>query len=66
MRLAQCGLLLASVWFLAFFRWRPSLGGLKTADSDYAKAKRDRLIALLLGLPASFIQILIVIARMVL
>jgi len=46
--------------------WQISFGGLKTADADYAKTKRDRLIALLLWLPASFIQILIIIARVLL
>ena len=82
MRLAQCGafvglglifgiLSLAAIACifiipLLLIYWQISFGGLKTADSDYAKTKRDRLIALLLWLPASFIQILIVIARIVL
>src|SRR6185437_2829828 len=51
---------------VALIYWQISFGGLKTADSDFAKTKRDRLIALLLWLPASFIQILILIARIVL
>jgi hypothetical protein len=51
---------------LSLIYWQISFGGLKTADADFAKTKRDRLIALLLWLPASFIQILIIIARVVL
>ena len=51
---------------LSLIYWQISFGGLKTADSDFAKTKRDRLIALLLWLPASLIQILITIARILL
>jgi hypothetical protein len=51
---------------LSLIYWQISFGGLKTADSDYAKTKRDRLIALLLWLPASFIEILILVARVLL
>ena len=51
---------------VALIYWQISFGGLKTADADFAKTRRDRLIALLLWLPASFIQILIIIAQMVL
>ena len=45
--------------------WQISYAGLKTADVDFAKTKRDRLIALLLWLPASFIQGLIILARLI-
>jgi len=46
--------------------WQIQFGGLKTGDPDFAKTKRDRVIALLLWLGASVIQILILIARVVL
>ena len=46
--------------------WQIQFGGLKTGDFDFAKTKRDRVIALLLWLGASVIQILILIARVVL
>jgi hypothetical protein len=37
--------------------WQIRYGRLKTADLDYKKAKRDRLIALVLWLPAALIQV---------
>ena len=51
---------------LSLIYWQISYGRLKTADVDYAKTKRDRVIALLLWLPASAIEILIIAARIVL
>ena len=45
--------------------WQISFGGLKTADPDYAKTRRDRIIALLLWLGASFVEALIIVARIV-
>ena len=51
---------------LSLIYWQISYGQLKTADADYAKTKRDRVIALLLWLPASAIEILIIVARIVL
>ena len=48
---------------LSLIYWQITFGGLKTADADYAKTRRDRLIALLLWLPASFIEILILVTR---
>ena len=38
--------------------WQIKYGSLKTADPDYLKAKRDRLIALLLWLPAGLLKLL--------
>ena len=43
--------------------WQITFGGLKTADADFAKTKRDRLIALLLWLGACIIQVLIIVAQ---
>jgi hypothetical protein len=48
---------------VALVIWQVQYGRLKTADSDYAKTKRDRLIALLLWLPASVVELLILVAR---
>lgn len=50
---------------LSLIYWQINYSGLKTADPDFAKAKRDRLIALLLWLGACMIQVLIIIARLV-
>lgn len=50
----------------ALISWQIKYGALKTADVDFAKTKRDRLIALLLWLGASIIQIVIILARIVL
>lgn len=38
--------------------WQVKYGSLKTDDPDYQKAKRDRLIALLLWLPAGLLKLL--------
>jgi hypothetical protein len=46
--------------------WQITFAGLQTADADYANTKRDRLIALLLWAPASIIQCLIILARIIL
>jgi hypothetical protein len=50
---------------LSLIYWQIKYSRLKTADADYAKTKRDRLVALLLWLGASFVEILIIIARFV-
>jgi hypothetical protein len=48
---------------LSLIYWQVKYGGLKTADADFAKTKRDRMIALLLWLPASAIELLLIVAR---
>lgn len=50
---------------ISLIYWQISFGRLKTADLDYAKTKRNRVIALLLWLGASFIQGLIITARLI-
>lgn len=45
--------------------WQIKYSGLKTPDSDYAKTKRDRVIALFLWLGASVIEVLILVAQVV-
>jgi hypothetical protein len=50
---------------ISLIYWQVSYSRLKTADPDFAKTKRDRLIALLLWLGASFIQLLIIVAQVV-
>jgi hypothetical protein len=44
---------------LSLIYWQISYGRLTTADPDYQKAKRDRLIALGLWAPAALIEVLI-------
>ena len=44
---------------LSLLYWQISYGSLKTADPDYKRAKRDRLIALGLWVPAALIEALI-------
>ena len=51
---------------ISLIYWQVSFGGLKSADTDFAKTKRDRLVALLLWLPASLVQGLIILARIAL
>jgi hypothetical protein len=51
---------------LSLISWQISFGGLKTADPDFAKTKRDRLIALLLWLGACLCQVLIMVAQLML
>ena len=46
--------------------WQYRYGGMETADADYEKTKRERMIALLLWAPASIIQGLLLIARFIL
>jgi hypothetical protein len=48
---------------LSVIHWQIKYAGLKTNDPDFPKAKRDRLIALALWLPASIIQLLILFAQ---
>jgi hypothetical protein len=50
---------------ISLIYWQISFGGLKTADPDYAKTKRDRVMAVLLWLGASFVEALIIVARIV-
>jgi hypothetical protein len=38
--------------------WQVKFGGLQTSDVDYKRAKRDRLIALIIWLPALALQLL--------
>ena len=38
--------------------WQVKFGSLKTVDPDYQKAKRDRLVALMLWLPAGLLKLL--------
>jgi hypothetical protein len=49
---------------ISLIYWQITFAGLKTADPDYAKTKRDRVIAVLLWLGASFIQGLVIVARL--
>jgi len=44
---------------LSLIYWQVKYGRLKTADPDYQKAKRDRIIALLLWLPAALLELVI-------
>ncbi len=44
---------------LSLIYWQISYGRLTTADPDYKRAKRDRLIALGLWVPAALIEVLI-------
>jgi hypothetical protein len=48
---------------LSLIYWEINYGRLTTADPDYKRAKRDRLIALGLWAPASLIEVLIITAR---
>jgi hypothetical protein len=41
--------------------WQFKYGRLKTADPDFQKAKRDRLIAIVLWLPAGLLQIAVLV-----
>ncbi len=50
---------------LSLIYWEISYGRLTTADPDYKKAKRDRLIALLLWAPAALIESLVITARVI-
>jgi hypothetical protein len=43
--------------------WQIKYGSLKTADPDFQKAKRDRLIAIALWLPAGLLQITVLALR---
>ena len=46
--------------------WQIKYEGVKTADPDFKKTRRDRLIALLLWLPASIVQLLLIVVRILL
>ena len=62
--IAQLGAVICDVGIpLGLIYWQISYGGLKTADVDFAKTKRDRLIALLLWLGAGVVQVLIIVAQ---
>jgi hypothetical protein len=43
--------------------WQIKYGRLKTADPDYVKAKRDRLIALVLWLPAALLEVVLIVLQ---
>lgn len=45
--------------------WQIRYAGMETADADYEKTKRDRLITVLLWAPASVIQALLVMAQLI-
>lgn len=46
--------------------WQIKYGNLQTADPDYKKAKRDRLIALALWLPVSILQFIVIVISVLL
>ena len=48
---------------LLLIYWQISYGRLTTADPDYNRAKRDRLIALGLWVPAALIEVLVITVR---
>ena len=50
---------------LSLIYWQISYGRLTTADPDYQKAKRDRLIALGLWMPAALIEALVITVRVI-
>ena len=50
---------------LSLIYWQISYGRLTTADPDYKRAKRDRLIALGLWVPAALIEVLIITASVI-
>jgi hypothetical protein len=37
--------------------WQVKFGGLQTSDADYKRARRDRLIALVIWLPALALEL---------
>ena len=45
--------------------WQIRYGGMETADADYEKTKRERLIAVLLWAPASIIQGVLLLAQLI-
>lgn len=51
---------------LSLISWQIKYGGLKTADADFGKTKRDRVTALLLWLGASVMHIWLVAVRFLL
>jgi hypothetical protein len=50
---------------LSLIYWQISYGRLTTADPDYKRAKRDRLIALGLWVPAALIEALLITAQVI-
>ena len=50
---------------LSLIYWQISYGRLTTADPDYKRAKRDRLIALGLWVPAALIEVLVITVRVI-
>jgi hypothetical protein len=50
---------------LSLIYWQISYGRLTTGDPDYQKAKRDRLIALGLWVPAALIEFLVITVRVI-
>ena len=55
--------LVIPVWLIY---WQVKFGKLETVDPDYKTAKRDRLIALLIWLPALALEVLVLAARLIL
>ena len=49
------------VWLIY---WQVKFGNLQTDDVDYTRAKRDRLIALIIWLPALAIELIVVVLRL--
>jgi hypothetical protein len=47
---------------VALIAWQVKYGDLQTADADYNKTGRERLVAVLLWLPATIIQVLLIAA----
>jgi len=53
---------LIPVWLVY---WQVKFGGLQTTDVDYKRAKRDRLIALVIWIPAFALQLIAIVLRVV-
>jgi hypothetical protein len=49
------------VWLMY---WQVKFGGLQTSDVDYKRARRDRLIALIIWLPALALELLSLAVRL--
>jgi len=57
------GLFLVIPFWLIY--WQVKFGNIQTGDADYARAKRDRLIALIIWLPALALELLNLALRLV-
>ena len=62
--IAGWGLLLfvVPIWLIL---WQAKFRNLQTADPDYKRAKRDRLLALVIWLPALALELLVLVVRLV-